>query len=262
MFRRFARALLFVIFGLTVAACSNAPTTSASTLATPAPNGKGTEFDLPLRNNAADVRLVDQLGVATSLGALKGKYVVITPFLTICQDVCPMISANFGRLAQTISKAGLDSKIALVELTVDPETDTPSRLTAYQKVYGAKPNWSFYTGRLADVSQVLGALGIAFEKTMLTPAEMKTGNPDWLTGKVWNYDVSHQDAVIIIGPDGHEKWLEEGIANTQGNPIPDSLKTYLSEDGRTNLQTPDPNGSWTNIDVLAELGKLGGFKFS
>jgi hypothetical protein len=109
---------------------------------------------------------------------------------------------------------------------------------------------------------VFGALGVAFEKRMLTAAEIKAGAEDWLTGKVVDHDVTHQDLVIIIGPDGHEKWLEQGIANTEGTAIPEPLNKYLSSDGRKNLYSPDPMDSWTNNDVLHELSKLGSFKFS
>lgn len=254
-----------ILAALALAACSstsNSPSVSLNSgIATQAPDGRGTEFDLPVRNHADRVRLVDQSGMETSLGALKGKYVVLAPFLTSCQEVCPMVSANFGRLSVAITKAGLDSKVALVELTVDPQTDTPARLLAYQNIFGAKPNWSFYTGRTANVSLVLGALGIAFEKIMLTSAEIKKGTPDWSTGKVLDHDISHQDVVIIVGPDGNEKWLEEGLANTEGNSIPKSLKKYLSAEGQKNLKSVDPLGSWTVSDVLAELSRLGGFKF-
>jgi hypothetical protein len=45
-------------------------------------------------NNADALPLVNQMGVGASLGALKGKYLVIAPFLTICQEVCPMVSTG------------------------------------------------------------------------------------------------------------------------------------------------------------------------
>jgi cytochrome oxidase Cu insertion factor (SCO1/SenC/PrrC family) len=263
---RMVRFVMAVSLTFTLAACSGVSSGSIANMnvsaAKQAPNGRGTEFDMPLRNSAGVVPLVNQLGVQTSLGALNGKYVVIAPFLTICQEVCPMVSANFGRISLAVLKAGLDKKIALIGLTVDPQTDTPTRLRAYQNIFGARSNWSFYTGKATDVSKVFGALGVAFEKRMLTAAEIKAGAEDWLTGKVVDHDVTHQDLVVIIGPDGHEKWLEQGIANTEGTAIPEPLNKYLSSDGRKNLYSPDPMDSWTNNDVLHELSKLGGFKFS
>jgi cytochrome oxidase Cu insertion factor (SCO1/SenC/PrrC family) len=252
---------IFLVVGLSACSSGGHHLIASANTATQASNGRGTEFDLVLPNNAVAVRLVDQRGVETSLAALRGKYLVIAPFLTICQEVCPMVSANFRRLSAEISKAGLDQQIALIELTVDPETDTPARLRAYQKIFAVRANWSFYTGRTADMSKVLGAFGIAFEKRMLTAAEMKSGSPDWLTGRSVDHDVSHQDVVIIVGPDGHERWIELGTANTDGASIPDSINKYLSSEGKQNLRSPDPMGSWTIRDVLNELSKLGGFKF-
>jgi len=255
-------ALLASCTSSSIGSASGAAAAVTNGGATSSADGKGTEFDLAVRNNADSIPLIDQNGAQTSLGALKGKYLVIAPFLTTCQEICPMVSANFGRLSRAVSKAGLNDKIALVELSVDPATDTPARLLAYQKIFGAEPNWSFYTGRPADVSKVLAALGIAFETRMLTKSEIKSGTPDWQTGKVVNHDVSHQDVVIIIGPDGHEKWLEEGIANTEGRSIPKRLNKYLSSQGQHNLASPDPMGSWAVGDVLQKLSKFGGFKFA
>jgi protein SCO1/2 len=40
-------------------------------------------------------------------------------------------------------------KVHLVSVSIDPEHDTPARLTAYAKQYQAGPGWQHYTGTVA-----------------------------------------------------------------------------------------------------------------
>jgi protein SCO1/2 len=41
-------------------------------------------------------------------------------------------------------------KVRIVSISIDPEYDTPARLLAYSKQFGAKPQWQHYTGTLAN----------------------------------------------------------------------------------------------------------------
>jgi protein SCO1 len=36
--------------------------------------------------------------------------------------------------------------VHLVSISIDPEHDTPARLSQYAKQFGAGPDWNFYTG--------------------------------------------------------------------------------------------------------------------
>jgi protein SCO1/2 len=45
---------------------------------------------------------------------------VFTDFLTLCQEICPLTSANYASLQSRLDKAGMSSDVELVELTVDP----------------------------------------------------------------------------------------------------------------------------------------------
>ena len=46
----------------------------------------------------------------------------------------------------------------MVSLSIDPEHDTPARLSAYAQQYGAGPQWSFYTGTVEASIAVQKAL--------------------------------------------------------------------------------------------------------
>ena len=73
-----------------------------------------------------------------------GRPVILTFIYTTCTSICPMISQT---LSQLQSDLGRDrDKVHLVSISIDPEQDTPARLTEYAKKVGAGPQWQHYTG--------------------------------------------------------------------------------------------------------------------
>ena len=50
--------------------------------------------------------------------------------------------------------------MSLISISVDPVTDTPQRLKAWAKQFGARPGWTLLTGPKADVDSVLKSLGV------------------------------------------------------------------------------------------------------
>ena len=92
-----------------------------------------------VRDDGQTVLLPDELN--------DGRPVVLTFIFTTCTAICPVISHT---LAQLQDKLGADrDRVRLVSISIDPEQDTPARLAAYAKKYGAGPEWRHYTGTLA-----------------------------------------------------------------------------------------------------------------
>lgn len=207
----------------------------------------GTFFDQPVPAAVADLPLVDQDGHRFTLASLHGKTVVLTDFLTLCQEICPLTTVNLRQVDQAVAASGNTGQVVIVEVTVDPARDTPARLAAYQKMVGAPGNWRFATGSPSDLAQLWKTLGVHYAK-----AKGDAGARDWWTGKPLTYDVEHQDLVFVLGPDGHERWVEDGTPNTGGQAPSGKLGTFLSAQGRQNVTAPaDP--SWTAGDVEAAL---------
>jgi protein SCO1/2 len=50
-------------------------------------------------------------------------------------------------------------EVFLVSISVDPETDTPTRLKDYSRRFHAKPGWLFLTGKKENVDWALYKLG-------------------------------------------------------------------------------------------------------
>lgn len=101
-------------------------------------------------------RFVDQRGRPFTFTSLRGRDVVLAFIYTRCRDarMCPLITAKFGQLRRAFK--GRD--VALVEVTLDPQYDTPPVLTKYARLFGA--DWTFATGPAADVLAFDAQFGI------------------------------------------------------------------------------------------------------
>ena len=107
-----------------------------------------------------DVELLDQDGrkVRFYSDVLKGKTVVVNAFFTTCTSVCPPMNHNMAKIQEALGdRVGRD--VFFVSVSVDPETDTPTRLKEYARRYKAGAGWTFLTGRKENVDWALYKLG-------------------------------------------------------------------------------------------------------
>jgi cytochrome oxidase Cu insertion factor (SCO1/SenC/PrrC family) len=243
-----SRIALATALALGLAGCA-ASTPTGQGSATPTPSS-GTVLDIAVPAATAALPLVDEAGRTFTLASLRGTTVVLVDFLTLCQEVCPLTSANVRAVSQALDRAGLSGDVRILETTVDPERDTPARLAAYQKLYDAHANWSLVTGRPSDIAALWKSFGVGYDRT---PTTETPAPKDWLTGMPLTYDVQHQDIVFVLGPDGHERWLVDGTPRVSGpSSVPAPLQSFLSGEGRANESAP-PDPSWTPQDVEAAV---------
>ncbi len=97
-----------------------------------------------------DVQLTDTSGNKVSLREVLagGKPVMLNFIYTSCTAVCPVMSATF---AEVQTKLGAErDKVRMVSISIDPEQDTPARLKAYGKKFGAGPKWQMLTGSVEE----------------------------------------------------------------------------------------------------------------
>jgi protein SCO1/2 len=148
-------------------------------------------------------------------------------------------------------KAGLTDKVEFVEVTVDPQRDSPSRLLAYQQLYRPAPDWVSLTGTSRQLATFWRFFGVAYQRVPVDDPPPT----DWLTGKPSRYDVQHTDALVFLDPQGRERYLVVGIPRTKGANLPPRMRRYLSAEGRTNLAHPGRE-AWTVAQGLQALGWL------
>ncbi len=194
------------------------------------------------------VPLMNQQGQPVSLASLTGKIVVLAPFLSLCQDECPLITGAYISLQRDLSAAGLAHRVVFVEATVDPGRDTVARLAAYQKEFGAA--WDLWTGTPANVAAFWKPFGVEYQ---MVPEE-QPAKTDWFTGSPLAYDVVHTDGYILIDPHGRERFVNASAPNLAGT-LNRRLTSLLNGGGVHNLHHPQtPN--WTTADALASISWL------
>lgn len=125
-----------------------------------------------------DVKVVTQDGKTVDFYSdlVKGNVVAVNFVFTSCTTVCPPLGAIFGKLQEQSANA------RLISVSIDPEVDTPARLKAWSKKFGARPGWTLVTGSKDDITRLLKALNAY--------------SPDY---------VNHQP-VTIVGNDATGTW--------------------------------------------------------
>jgi protein SCO1 len=210
----------------------------------PPPN-QGLVLDRPTPQT---VPLVNQQGRAVSLAALRGKVVVLAPFLSLCQDECPLVTGAFISLRRDLRAAGLAHRVVFVEATVDPGRDTVARLAAYEKEFGA--DWDLWTGTPADIAAFWKPFGVEYQ---IVPEEQPP-KTDWYTGHPLTYDVDHTDGYILISPTGRERFVDAAAPNEK-DALDPKLRGLLNDGGLQNLQNPQAP-DWTTAEALASVSWL------
>ncbi len=91
-----------------------------------------------VRSDGAHVKLEQELE--------DGRPVLLDFIYTTCTTTCPVMSLTFAEVQQRLGPQA--ARVKMVSISIDPEEDTPRRLTEYSKRFRAGAQWSFYTGTL------------------------------------------------------------------------------------------------------------------
>ncbi len=207
--------------------------------------GPGTTISAPVPASLLHLPLTDQHGRRITLASLAGRTVLLVPFLTLCQDVCPLTTGNLLQVQQSLRADGVAGNVVIVELSVDPERDTPDRLLAYARL--THSNWKFVTEPTSELQALARFFGFSYQKV----PEEKPAGIDWLTGQRLTYDVDHSDNYFVIDPSGVERVAQDASPDFRGILNP-KLYNFLSGLGRQHLTHP-AQPDWTPADVLRAL---------
>ena len=118
---------------------------------------------------------------------IKGKTVVISFLFTSCKIICPRTTANLLKVQKALG-GHIGRDVFFYSLTLDPDTDAPQVLQKYAQAIGAKPGWTFLTGKSGDLELLRRKLGMY--------------DPD---PKV-DADRTQHGAVIVYGNDAAGRW--------------------------------------------------------
>jgi protein SCO1/2 len=112
-----------------------------------------------------DITFTDESGTERRLSSYRGNFTLITFIYTRCPlpDYCPRMNAHFAALQRAIkARPQLSRDVRLLSISFDPEFDTPAKLAAKAKEYGADPQfWHFVTAPRDRVDPFGAKLGLS-----------------------------------------------------------------------------------------------------
>lgn len=141
--------------------------------------------------------LTNQDGKAVSLGDLRGRAVALTFLYTSCPDVCPIVTTVFGSAFDRLGPSA--RKAAFVAVSVDPERDTPARITEFLGAQGLRDKMLFLTGSRPELEPIWAAYYVGVAK----------GNPQG--GANGFYYVTHSNLLYLIDVEGRQRYLLKSL---------------------------------------------------
>jgi protein SCO1 len=206
----------------------------------------GTVIDQRVPGSLLRLPLTNQRGQTVDLASWPGKTVLLVPFLTLCSDICPLTTGNLGQVEQSLRADHAASRVQIVEITVDPQRDTPARLAAYAKLTGV--HFQLVTEPPRELATLAKFFGFSYEKV----PEDNPPSIDWWTGKPLTYDINHSDNYFVIDPSGRERVVQEAAPDFHGHLNP-KIYRFLSGLGHYHIEHP-AKPDWTPANALAALG--------
>src|SRR5207253_2068463 len=109
-----------------------------------------------------------------------GRPVLLNFIFTTCSSICPLTSRTLEEFQDKLGPEA--ARIHLMSISIDPEQDTPSRLSDYARKFHAGPEWQYYTGTVAASLAAQRAFDVyRGEKMSHTPVTLMRAAP----GKPW-----------------------------------------------------------------------------
>lgn len=145
--------------GVTFAADSLAPARAATTAQTQSAKARRRiqEQHLPniplITHEGKRVLFYDDL--------VKNKKVSMNFFYTRCDEICPLVMANLAKV-QRLLASHIDRSFQMYSFTLKPDEDTVEDIREHRRALGAKPGWTFLTGKPQDLETLRAAIGFKY----------------------------------------------------------------------------------------------------
>jgi protein SCO1 len=152
-------------------------------------------------HKVSDFALTNQDGKPVSWDSLKGKIVIADFFFTHCPTICPPMTKNMKRLAESIhngERVGdrTNKRVHFLSFSIDPERDSTERLKYWADRFQVNPEqWWLLTGD---------------KKTIYNFAinEIKLGLED---GEGIDTNFVHSDKFVLIDSNRHVRGYYDGL---------------------------------------------------
>jgi cytochrome oxidase Cu insertion factor (SCO1/SenC/PrrC family) len=134
---------------------------------------------------APGFRLVNQFGQRISLGAFRGKVVILAFTDSQCTTICPLTTVSMLAARQLLGRAG--DQVQLLGVNANPKATAVSDVMGYSRSHGMVNQWDFLTGSLPQLRAVWQAYHVY--------VQIQAGQID------------HTPALYVIDQQGRERKL-------------------------------------------------------
>ncbi len=155
-------------------------------------------------------QLIAHTGEPFESERLLGRIVVLDFFFTSCTGVCPPMTQNLKRVQDALTDV---EDLQIVSISIDPETDTPARLSEHARKVGAQEGrWVFLTGEAQKIYH-LASEGF----------RLGAGLSD---GALY-----HSDRFVLIDKEGIIRGFYRGTETTEVEQLIEDIR-WLERNGR------------------------------
>jgi protein SCO1/2 len=151
--------------------------------------------------------LVDQTGATRTLSEFHGQLVVMYFGYTSCPGICPSDLSQIGAIVRALGGDG--ARVQPLFITIDPERDTPSRLSAYLANFD--PSIIGLTGGLEEITRVADRYNAYFAKVPVEASE--------------HYMMDHSAYIYLLDRNG--AFLGAFPSGTKVDRLAQAVGTYL-----------------------------------
>jgi len=189
------------------------------TVITVTKNGKHTNDTV--WHQVADFALINQENKPVSWNELKGKIVIADFFFTHCPTICPSLTKNMKRLAESIyngEKVGdqTNKQVHFLSFSIDPERDSVERLKYWADRFQINPEqWWLLTGSKKTIYDLI-------------IHEMKIPVED---GMGVDTNFMHTDHFVLIDSSRHVRGYYHGLDSASLATLSEDLVLLTLEKG-------------------------------
>jgi len=138
------------------------------------------------------------------LKSLQGDILVMVMIYTTCKAACPRLVSDMRNIEAQIPKKNKE-KVKLILVSIDPETDTPTRLKTFAKENNMESEqWLFLRGSIEMTREFAAVLAVNYKK--ISPM-----------------DFSHSNIISVFDTNGVMAHQQEGL----GVDNKETVKTIL-----------------------------------
>lgn len=130
--------------------------------------------------------VLDQHGNPFTEGGLRGKWSLLFFGYTHCPDICPLTLSVIKQVYEQLAQSGDADDVQVLFATVDPERDTPEKLSSYLAYFN--PDFIGLGGTAEQVQNLARRIGVIYMR-----GEENTAG---------GYLVDHTASVFLIDPRG------------------------------------------------------------